>query len=84
MKTLELSFKGSDKRVKHLRLKYVNTDLTPTEVEALMKQIADAKLFAKGDVDLYAEPLRADVIETTKTALVGGSQPVAPVPAPAV
>ena len=27
MKTLELSFKGSDKRVKHLRLKYVNADL---------------------------------------------------------
>lgn len=80
MKTLELSFKGSDKRVKHLRLKYVNADLTPTEVEALMKQVADAKLFAKGEVDLYAEPLRAEIVETTKTALVGGPHPV-PVPA---
>ncbi|WP_407889706.1 DUF2922 domain-containing protein [Levilactobacillus sp. N40-8-2] len=76
MKTLELSFKGSDKRVKHLRLKYVNADLTPTEVEALMGQVAAAKLFAKGDVELYAEPLRAEVVETTKTALLGGPQPV--------
>jgi len=32
-------------------------------------------------VDLYAEPLRAEIVETTKTALVGGPQPV---PAPAV
>ncbi|NLR10653.1 MULTISPECIES: DUF2922 domain-containing protein [Lactobacillaceae] len=75
MKTLELSFKGSDKRVKHLRLKYVNADLTPAEVEGLMKQVAAAKLFAKGDVDLYADPLRAEIVETTKTALVGGPQP---------
>lgn len=76
MKTLELSFKGSDKRVKHLRLKYVNADLAPAEVETLMKQVAAAKLFVKGEVDLYAEPLRAEIVETTKTALVGGPQPV--------
>lgn len=70
MKALELSFKGSDKRIKHLRLKYVNTELTPTEVEGLMKQMAAAKLFAKDGMELYAEPHAASIVETTKTALV--------------
>ncbi|WP_143463048.1 DUF2922 domain-containing protein [Levilactobacillus enshiensis] len=70
MKALEMSFKGSDTRIKHLRLKYVNTELAPAEVESLMKQIAAAKLFAKDGIELYAEPQTASVVETTKTALV--------------
>ncbi|MFC6290150.1 DUF2922 domain-containing protein [Levilactobacillus angrenensis] len=77
MKALELSFKGSDLRIKHLRLKYVNTDLSAIEVENLMKQIAAAKLFNKDGVDLYATPVRADIIETTKTNLVGDPAPIA-------
>ena len=47
MKTLELSFKGSDMRVKHLRLKYVNTELTADDVTAVMNQMAKAKLFVR-------------------------------------
>ncbi|TGD19934.1 DUF2922 domain-containing protein [Levilactobacillus suantsaiihabitans] len=77
MKALELSFKGSDLRIKHLRLKYVNTELTTPEVESLMKQIAAAKLFNKDGVDLYATPVRADIIETTKTTLMGDPAPIA-------
>ncbi|WP_125765340.1 MULTISPECIES: DUF2922 domain-containing protein [Levilactobacillus] len=73
MKSLELSFKGTDLRIKHLRLKYVNTNLTGEEVASLMKQIADAKLFVKDDQPLYATPVRADIVETTKTALMGGT-----------
>lgn len=71
MKALELSFKGSDLRIKHLRLKYVNTDLTTDDVQKLMNEIAAAKLFNKDGVDLYATPVRADIIETTKTNLLG-------------
>lgn len=71
MKSLELSFKGSDLRIKHLRLKYVNTDLTAEDVTSLMNQMAAAKLFNKDGVDLYATPVRADIIETTKTNVVG-------------
>lgn len=70
MKTLELSFKGSDMRVKHLRLKYVNTELTADDVMAVMNQMAKAKLFVKDGVNLYADPLRADMVETTKTTLM--------------
>lgn len=70
MKTLELSFKGSDMRVKHLRLKYVNTELTADDVTAVMNQMAKAKLFVKDGVNLYADLLRADVVETTKTTLM--------------
>lgn len=55
MKTLELSFKGSDMRVKHLRLKYVNTELTADDVTAVMNQMAKAKLFVKDGVNLYDE-----------------------------
>ncbi|MFC6261042.1 DUF2922 domain-containing protein [Levilactobacillus fujinensis] len=76
MKALELSFKGSDTRIKHLRLKYVNAELTPAEVESLMKQIATAKLFAKDGVTLYAEPHAANIVETTKTALVSAKPAV--------
>lgn len=76
MKSLELSFKGSDLRVKHLRLKYVNADLTAEDVAALMKQIGEAKLFVKDGVSLYDTPVSADVIETTKTNLLG-AKPVA-------
>ncbi|MFC6206631.1 MULTISPECIES: DUF2922 family protein [Levilactobacillus] len=80
MKTLELNFKGSDLRIKHLRLKYVNTELTTADVEAIMAQIATAKLFAKDDVNLYAEPLTADVVETTKQTIYPlAVPPVAPV-----
>lgn len=77
MKALEMSFKGTDKRVKHLRLKYINTDLKPKEIEALMAKIAAARLFVKDGGDLYAEPVSADMIETTKTSLVA---PVVPAP----
>jgi len=77
MKSLELSFKGSDLRIKHLRLKYVNAELTAEQVAGLMKQIADAKMFVKNDVDFYATPVSADIVETTKTNLMGGT--VAPV-----
>lgn len=69
MKMLELNFKGSDHRVKNIRLKYVNADLTAEEALALMGKMADTKLFAKQDVDLYATPVSAAVVETTKTPL---------------
>lgn len=49
MKTLELSFKGSDMRVKHLRLKYVNTELTADDVTAVMNQMAkEGQVVRKG------------------------------------
>ncbi|GEO70123.1 DUF2922 domain-containing protein [Levilactobacillus acidifarinae] len=73
MKTLELSFKGTDHRIKNLRLKYVNADLTAEEAEAVMLKMAASKLFVKQDVELYATPVSATVVETTKTPLPGGA-----------
>lgn len=69
MKTLELTFKSSDTRIKHLNLKYVNADLTAAEATTLMGQMAASKLFVKGETELYATPVAATVIETTKTPL---------------
>ncbi|KRN02948.1 hypothetical protein FD13_GL001264 [Levilactobacillus senmaizukei DSM 21775 = NBRC 103853] len=70
MKALELTFKGSDTRIKHLRLKYVNTDLQPKEIQHFMETLAATKLFAKEGVDLYAEPVKADLVDTNTTTLV--------------
>ncbi|QMU08348.1 DUF2922 domain-containing protein [Levilactobacillus suantsaii] len=69
MKSLELTFKGADHRIKNLRLKYVSADLTAENALAIMAKMADTKLFAKEDVALYATPVSAQVIETTKTPL---------------
>ncbi|MDT6981394.1 DUF2922 domain-containing protein [Levilactobacillus zymae] len=69
MKALELTFKGTDHRIKNLRLKYVNADLTADEALELMGKMAATKLFAKQDVELYATPVSATVVETTKTPL---------------
>ena len=69
MKSLELVFKGTDHRIKNLRLKYVNADLTAEEAETIMVKMAATKLFAKQDVELYATPVSATVVETTKTPL---------------
>ncbi|SMS15153.1 DUF2922 domain-containing protein [Levilactobacillus zymae] len=73
MKSLELAFKGTDHRIKNLRLKYVNADLTAEEAEAIMVKMAATKLFTKQDVELYATPVSATVVETTKTPLPGAA-----------
>lgn len=73
MKSLELAFKGTDHRIKNLRLKYVNADLTAEEAEAIMVKMAATKLFAKQDVEFYATPVSATVVETTKTPLPGAA-----------
>jgi len=36
----------------------------------VMNQMAKAKLFVKDGVNLYAAPLRADMVEPTKTTLM--------------
>lgn len=77
MKSLELTFKSTDMRLKTLRLKYVNADLSAEDIHDLMTQMAAAKLFAKGEVELYRDPVGATLVETTKTPLVP-----APTPAP--
>lgn len=67
MKTLEMSFKSADTRIKYLRLKYVNETLSAEDVQETMLKMAAAKLFAKGDVALYDQPVAANIVETTKT-----------------
>lgn len=77
MKTLELTFKSSDLHLKTLRLKYVADNLTAADVHAVMGKMAAANLFAKGDHALYATPVSAAVVETTKTPLDPTPEPVA-------
>ena len=69
MKTLELTFKSADFRVKTLRLKYVADNLTADDVRATMVKMANAQLFAKDGHAVYDTPVSAAVIETTKTPL---------------
>lgn len=82
MKTLELNFQSSDLRLKVLRLKYVNTDLSANDVAQIMTKMAATGLFAKGTNALYATPVDATLVETTKTTLTP-EEPDQPAPTPA-
>jgi len=82
MKSLELTFKSTGMRLKVLRLKAVNTDLTAEDVQDVMQKMSAAKLFAKASDEVYATPVAAHLGETTKPALVPVAVTVPTAPEP--
>lgn len=64
MKHLELIFAASDKKIKTMRLNYVNEELDGATVRAAMDQISALEMFERDGVKQYAEPLAARYSQT--------------------
>lgn len=64
MKQLDLEFLSSAGKVQHVKLKYVNENLTEETVRSAMNDLSELKLFKKDDIEMYAKPLAARYVET--------------------
>ena len=69
MKTLNLTYKGSLNKMHILKINYANGQLDEATVRQAMTQIANLKLFKKGEEDLFVTPVSAKVVNTDEEVL---------------
>ena len=69
MKTLNLTYKGRLNKTHILKINYANGQLDEATVRQAMTQIANLKLFKKGEEDLFVTPVSAKVVNTDEEVL---------------
>lgn len=69
MKTLNLTYKGNLNKTHILKINYANGQLDEATVRQAMTQIANLKLFKKGEEDLFVTPVSAKVVNTDEEVL---------------
>ncbi|MBS6066608.1 DUF2922 domain-containing protein [Limosilactobacillus fermentum] len=69
MKTLNLTYKGSLNKTHILKINYANGQLDEATVRQAMTQIANLKLFKKGEEELFVTPVSAKVVNTDEEVL---------------
>ncbi|MHC9537663.1 DUF2922 domain-containing protein [Dellaglioa sp. BT-FLS60] len=69
MKQLDLAFKNETGKTRHMKLRYVNTDLDPATVKKAMDDITAADLFHRDNEKMFVTPVSAQFVETIETPI---------------
>lgn len=69
MKTLKMTFRSGSHSTRSIQLKYVAEELTPDTVKKAMQDIIALQLFASKGVQLYADPVKAEYVDTNEKTL---------------
>ncbi|MDK1724748.1 hypothetical protein LABALGNA3A7_05710 [Dellaglioa algida] len=69
MKQLDLAFKNEAGKTRHMKLRYVNTDLDPATVKKAMEEITGSDLFHRDNEKMFVTPISAQFVETIETPI---------------